>query len=137
MHSLATFSATDGLNLRTSATPSPKKLYILPSASERVDRKKYWLIRSPQRNLHSFGKVLLFISDGLKGITDRIFAVFPDIKRTASTCRAEICEDLKSVYRTESRELGKEELEAFVDKWKTTYPKITKSLELNPYIFTL
>lgn len=65
-------------------------------------------------------EVLLFISDGLKGITDR----------------KEILNDFKSVYRAENQELGEEALKAFVDKWKTAYPKVTKSLESNPFIFT-
>lgn len=95
-------------------------------------------------------EVLLFISDGLKGITDRIFAVFPDAKYQACCVhlsrnishkvrvadRPEICEDFKSVYRAESRKLGEEALKAFVEKWKTAYPKVTRSLESNPFIFT-
>lgn len=95
-------------------------------------------------------EVLLFISDGLKGITDRIFSVFPDAKYQACcvhlsrgiahkvrvTDRKEILDDFKSVYRAESREQGEEALTAFVDKWKTAYPKVTKSLEANPFIFT-
>lgn len=95
-------------------------------------------------------EVLLFISDGLKGITDRIFAVFPDAQYQACcvhlsrgirhkvrvTDRKEILDDFKSVYRAENRELGEKALKVFVDKWKTAYPKVTKSLEANPYIFT-
>lgn len=95
-------------------------------------------------------EVLLFISDGLKGITDRIFAVFPDAQYQACcvhlsrgirhkvrvTDRKEILDDFKSVYRAENRELGEKALKAFVDKWKTAYPKVAKSLEANPYIFT-
>ncbi|AUD13479.1 MULTISPECIES: IS256 family transposase [unclassified Planococcus (in: firmicutes)] len=95
-------------------------------------------------------EVLLFISDGLKGITDRIFAVFPDAQYQACCVhlsrgihhkvrvsdRKEILDDFKSVYRAENRQLGEKALKTFVDKWKTVYPKVTKSLEANPYIFT-
>ncbi len=95
-------------------------------------------------------EILLFISDGLKGITDRIFEVFPDaqyqsccvhLSRTIAhkvrvTDRAEICGDFKSVYRSENREMGEKALEDFVKKWKSAYPKVTKSLVENPYIFT-
>lgn len=95
-------------------------------------------------------EVLLFISDGLKGITDRIFSVFPDAQYQACcvhlsrgirhkvrvTDRKEILDDFKSVYRAENRELGEKALKVFVDKWKTAYPKVAKSLEANPYIFT-
>lgn len=95
-------------------------------------------------------EVLLFISDGLKGITDRIFSVFPDAQYQACcvhlsrgirhkvrvTDRKEILDDFKLVYRAENRELGEKALKVFVDKWKTAYPKVAKSLEANPYIFT-
>lgn len=95
-------------------------------------------------------EILLFISDGLKGITDRIFEVFPDAQyqsccvhlsrniahKVRVTDRLEICEDFKSVYRSENREMGEKALEDFVKKWKSAYPKVTKSLLENPYIFT-
>jgi putative transposase len=95
-------------------------------------------------------EVLLFISDGLKGIIDRIFTMFPDaqyqsccvhISRNIShkvrvTDRAEICEDFKSVYRADNREQGEKALNDFVKKWKSAYPKVTKSLLENPYIVT-
>lgn len=94
--------------------------------------------------------VLLFVSDGLKGITDCIFSEFPAAKYQ-SCCvhisrniahkvrvadRAEICEDFKSVYRADNRELGEKALHEFVQKWQSAYPKVTKSLLENPYIFT-
>lgn len=50
--------------------------------------------------------------------------------------RAEICDDFKSVYRADNLEMGQKALQDFVDKWKSTYPKVTKSLLENPYIFT-
>lgn len=95
-------------------------------------------------------EILLFISDGLKGITDRIFEVFPDAQyqsccvhlsrniahKVRVTDRLEICEDFKSVYRSENREMGEKALEDFVKKWKSAYPKVTKSLMENAYIFT-
>ena len=98
----------------------------------------------------SVDEVLLFISDGLKGIVSSITEVYPDAKY--QTCcvhlsrniahkvrvsdRAEICGDFKSVYRAEDEDAGKAALEVFCDKWKSTYPKVIKSLRENPYIFT-
>jgi len=95
-------------------------------------------------------EILLFISDGLKGITDRILSVYPDAQyqsccvhlsrniahKVRVTDRAEICEDFKSVYRSDNREEGEKALEDFVGKWQSAYPKVTKSLKENPYIFT-
>ncbi|MEI5908351.1 IS256 family transposase [Bacillus spongiae] len=95
-------------------------------------------------------EVLLFISDGLKGITDSIHSIFPH-SHYQSCCvhisrniahkvrvsdRAEIFEDFKAVDRAENLETAKKALEDFIDKWKLTYPKVTKSLQGNPYIFT-
>ena len=94
--------------------------------------------------------VLLFISDGLKGMVDAISSAFP--KARYQTClvhvarnishkvrvedRAEICEDFKSVYRSENQESGQKALEDFCSKWKKAYPKITKSLAENAYLLT-
>ncbi|MGE7623196.1 IS256 family transposase [Viridibacillus sp. NPDC096237] len=95
-------------------------------------------------------EILLFILDGLKGITNSIFSVFPESKYQ-SCCvhlarniahkvrvkdRAEICEDFKTVYRADNLEMGHKALQEFVEKWKSIYPKVTKALLENPYIFT-
>ncbi|WHI60799.1 IS256 family transposase [Mammaliicoccus lentus] len=95
-------------------------------------------------------KVLLFISDGLKGIADAIFSVFP--KSQYQTClvhvarnlshkvrvedQSEVCDDFKTVYRADSQEGGQEALDAFCEKWQKAYPKLTKSLAENPYLLT-
>ena len=95
-------------------------------------------------------KVLLFISDGLKGMADAIFSVFP--KSQYQTClvhvarnlshkvrvedRSEVCDDFKTVYRADSQEGGQEALDAFCEKWQKAYPKLTKSLAENPYLLT-
>ena len=95
-------------------------------------------------------EVLLFISDGLKGIVDAIEQVYPEAKYQACCVhvarniahkvrvsdRADICDDFKAVYRAEDEQSGKEALEAFCNKWKASYPKVVKSLRENPYIFT-
>ncbi|HBZ10780.1 MAG TPA: IS256 family transposase [Bacillus bacterium] len=94
--------------------------------------------------------ILLFISDGLKGMTDSISSVYPEAKYQACCVhisrniahkvrvsdRAEICADFKLVYQAESLEIGQEALQSFVEKWKASYPKVTKSILDNPYIFT-
>jgi putative transposase len=95
-------------------------------------------------------EVLLFISDGLKGMADAILSVFP--KSQYQTClvhvarnlshkvrvedRSEICDDFKTVYRADSQEGGQEALDDFCKKWKKAYPKLTKSLAENPYLLT-
>ena len=95
-------------------------------------------------------EILLFISDGLKGISDSVFSVYPafsyqtccvHLSRTIAhkfriSNPAEICEDFKSVYRAENLEMGKQALHLFVEKWKSMYPKVTKPLLNNSYLFT-
>ncbi|MNJ39163.1 Transposase, Mutator family [compost metagenome] len=95
-------------------------------------------------------EVLLFVSDGLKGIVDSIGEVYP--KASYQTClvhlarnlshkvrvsdRSEICDDFKSVYRAENENAGKNALQTFCNKWRAAYPKVVKSLQENPHIFT-
>ncbi|GAA0349145.1 IS256 family transposase [Bacillus horti] len=94
--------------------------------------------------------ILLFISDGLKGLQERISTVFPRSKYQ-SCCvhaarhiahkvrvadRKSICADFKRVYRSDSRHEAQQELETFVSKWQSAYPRVTKALSDNPYLLT-
>lgn len=95
-------------------------------------------------------EVLLFISDGLKGMVDTISSTFPKAKY--QTClihvarnishkvrvedRADICEDFKAIYRAENLEGGQEALNAFCLKWQKAYPRVTKPIAENPYLLT-
>lgn len=95
-------------------------------------------------------EILLFVSDGLKGITDAILSIYPEAKY--QTCcvhlqrniahkvrvsdRQEVCDDFKTVYRAENLEMAQKALQDFVIKWKAIYPKVTKSLAENPYSLT-
>ncbi|WP_175400678.1 transposase, partial [Paenibacillus sp. KS1] len=77
-------------------------------------------------------EVLLFISDGLKGIVTAIEQVYPKAKyqsccvhvarniahKVRVSDRASICDDFKAVYRAEDEQSGKAALETFCDKWK-------------------
>jgi transposase-like protein len=40
------------------------------------------------------------------------------------------------VYRAESLEMGQQALHSFIEKWKSKYPKVTKPLLNNSYLFT-
>lgn len=78
----------------------------------------------------------MFISDGLKGISDSVFSVYPassyvHLSRTIAHKvrvfdRAEICEDFKSVYHAESLEMGQQALHSLIKKWKV--PKSDKAI---------
>lgn len=95
-------------------------------------------------------EVLLLFSDGLAGMASAIAEVYPKAKYQACLVhvarniahkvrvadRADICKDFKAVYRAEHEAQGREALEEFMTKWKTSYPKVVRSLQENPYLFT-
>lgn len=94
--------------------------------------------------------VLLFISDGLKGMVDAISSVFPKAKY--QTClvhvarnlshkvrvedRQEVCDDFKNVYKADCLESGQEAFDTFCSKWQKSYPKVVKSLKENQHLLT-
>lgn len=94
--------------------------------------------------------ILLFISDGLKGMADAISSVFPKAKY--QTClvhvarnlshkvrvedRQTVCDDFKTVYKADCRESEQEALDAFCSKWQKSYPKVVKSLQENQHLLT-
>ncbi|MGW8956277.1 IS256 family transposase [Paenibacillus sp. NPDC055715] len=94
--------------------------------------------------------ILRFISDGLTGMESAIEQVYPQAKyqsclvhvarniahKVRVSDRASICEDFKTVYRAEDEAAGRAALETFCDKWKSSYPKVVKSLRDNPNLFT-
>ena len=83
-------------------------------------------------------QVLLFASDGLGGVRDAVKRQFPDaghqqcwvhLSRTVARYirnkdRKEVLDDLKTVYRADSEEAGKEALVAFLEKHGKRYPKL-------------
>lgn len=95
-------------------------------------------------------EVLLFISDGLKGIVDAISTVFP--KAQYQTClvhvtrnlshkvrvedRSEVCEDFKTIYQADTKEAGQDALDSFCSKWQKAYPKVMKTLKENDHLLT-
>ena len=83
-------------------------------------------------------EVLLFISDGLKGVEAMLSEVYPHahyqtclvhVQRNLShkvrtKDRAEVCDDFKQVYRAETVEEAIQARERFIKKWQTAYPKL-------------
>lgn len=94
--------------------------------------------------------VLLFVTDGLKGIKDTIHHVFPQaayqhccvhVSRNISSKvrvadRKEICEDFKTIYQADSRETALEARLAFSEKWRSSYSKLAKSILENDNLLT-
>lgn len=94
--------------------------------------------------------VLLFVTDGLKGMADTIHQVFPKAayqhccvhvsRNIASKVRVadrkEICEDFKDVYQAESKGKAMEARSTFAAKWQASYPKVVRSILENDHLLT-
>nr|MDO8116436.1 IS256 family transposase [Candidatus Sigynarchaeota archaeon] len=93
---------------------------------------------------------LLFVVDGLKGIEETILRFYPKagiqrclvhvMRNIASHVRvkdrAEILGDFKQIHKQGSAIAAASVLEAFVTKWKKTYPKVIESILENRYLLT-
>lgn len=94
--------------------------------------------------------VLLFVTDGLKGIRDAVLAVYPKAQYQACwthLCRnvmkyvrakdkAAVMEDLKPVYSSKSRETATNALYDFMKKYQGIYPKVIDVLNDLDSLFT-
>lgn len=103
-------------------------------------------------NIKSRGveEILLFVTDGLIGLANACLEVYP--KATHQACwvhvqrgifrlvrakdRREILDDLKLIYRAKNGDEATSHLEAFKNRYKNRYPKVIKSLENNPSLFS-
>jgi len=95
-------------------------------------------------------EVLLFTTDGLAGIKERIQERYPSadyqsclvhVQRNIHAKvrvkdRQEIADDFKETYNQETKELALEKLEEFKSKWGSQYPRVIASLENNDSLFT-
>lgn len=90
--------------------------------------------------------VLLFVSDGLKGMADTIFKMYSKAKyqvclvhiahKVRIEDRQEICEDFKAIYQATDVEAAKTALQTFCEKWSKSYKKVIQRLLDNPYLLT-
>ncbi|GAA0472957.1 IS256 family transposase [Alkalibacillus silvisoli] len=88
-------------------------------------------------------EVLLAVFDGLTGLETALKEVFPktDVQRCIThkmrntnhsvrkKDREEVAEDLKKVYRVNTKTEAMEKFKDFKNKWNSTYPKVIKSWE--------
>ena len=94
--------------------------------------------------------VLLFITDGLKGMAGAVQRFYPKarfqhccvhVSRNIShkvrvDDRKEVCDDFKMVYQASSKEEANTFLGSMIEKWQKTYPKVTQSLIKNQDLLT-
>lgn len=105
----------------------------------------FWL--SVLTNLQNRGvkDVLIACIDGLKGFPEAINSIFPkteiqlciihqirnSLKYVASKNQKEFMEDLKPVYKANSKEFAEEKLLELEEKWGNKYPVVLKSWNNN------
>ncbi|MDD7593005.1 MAG: transposase [Peptoniphilaceae bacterium] len=95
-------------------------------------------------------QVLLFVSDGLIGLPEVVTDVFPKAKHQScwthlirnvllhvrSRDKKEVAQDLKHVYHAHEVERGLEELQTFLDKWGSRYPKVRTIFKRKDNLFS-
>lgn len=95
-------------------------------------------------------RVALICTDGLMGMESVINETFPKAKiqrcivhvgrniyaKTRVKDRAEVANDFKKVYQSDTKELAIKNLESFKTKWCKIYPKVIETLETNNNLFT-
>lgn len=99
---------------------------------------------------HGLEQVLLFVTDGLKGIKDAVLEVFPSamyqscwthlcrnvMKYIRSKDKAAVMNDLKTVYTATDKEAAMSCLHTFLEKYQSTYPKVVDILNDLDNLFT-
>ncbi|GMA45874.1 IS256 family transposase [Tetragenococcus muriaticus] len=104
------------------------------------------------QDIHARGvqDVLLFITDGLKGMKEKIHQIYPQAQyqhccvhvsrnlahKVRVKDRKEICEDFKTVYQASTKEEALRCLTYMTDKWQKAYPKMMQSLLANQDLLT-
>ena len=95
-------------------------------------------------------EVLLFVSDGLRGLTESCLSVFPKayyqpcwvhiqrnvLRLVRAKDKAEIAAQLREVYQSSTLENAQLLLEKFMSEVSQKYPKVTALLERTEYLFT-
>lgn len=95
-------------------------------------------------------EVLLFVSDELTGLSSALTDSFPKarhqscwthlLRGTSGKVRPRdkdgVLNDLKRVYRANSKQEAKDKLSEFVSKWESKYPKVTESYQRKSNILT-
>lgn len=95
-------------------------------------------------------QVLLFVSDGLRGLTESCLSVYPQahyqpcwvhiqrniLRLVRASDKMEIASRLKEVYQSTTQQEAEIYLKKFIDDISKKYPKIKALLERTQYLFT-
>lgn len=119
--------------------------YVI-NPSESIEIYRELLQSLKERGLND---VDLFVTDGLKGMRDMCLELFPRskhqvcwthlvrnaYKKVRKADRSKICEELKTIYASNSKDLAKIKLQDFYDRYQKIYPQVIKLL--NTYKLSL
>ncbi|WP_270270835.1 IS256 family transposase, partial [Enterococcus lactis] len=129
---------------------TPQTIEVLSYAIAPTESTYVWNELLQDINSRGVQEVLLFITDGLKGMKDTIHQIYPKAKyqhccihvsrniahKVRVKDRKEICDDFKAVYQANSKEEANTFLSGMIEKWKKNYPKVTQSLIENQDLLT-
>ncbi|MFS1175942.1 IS256 family transposase [Enterococcus lactis] len=141
--------AKEGIHIAVGIRPDGSK-EVLSYAIAPTESITIWeeiLLDLQERGLKN---VLLFITDGLKGMVGSISRFYPKarfqhccvhvsrniVHKVCVKDRKEICDDFKAVYQASSKEEANTFLGSMIEKWQKTYPKVTQSLIKNQDLLT-
>lgn len=110
-----------------------------------TESSKFWLSVLNELKNRGVQDILIVCVDNLTGFSEAISASFPDteiqkciVHQVRNSVRyvsykdlKKVTADLKPIYQAASEDLGREQLQAFSEKWSVKYPLIAKSWERN------
>jgi len=133
------------VGIREDGTKEVLSYMIAPTESAYVWKELLDDIKSRGAN-----EVLLFITDGLSGMKERIKERFPYSRyqsclihvgrniynKVRVSDREEVADHFKTVYSQPTKKAGEKVLAEFITRWKQVYPKVVKPLEDNQHLLT-
>jgi len=109
------------------------------------ESSKFWMQVFTDLQNRGVEDILIGCFDGLKGMPEAISTIFPNteiqlcivhqirnsIKYVGSLHQKEFAQDLKTIYKATTEEIGREALEKLDEKWGHKYPIVIRSWENN------
>jgi len=109
------------------------------------ESSKFWLSVLNELKNRGVSDILIASVDNLSGFSEAIAACFPDteiqkciVHQVRNSVRyvsykdlKKVTMDLKPIYQASSEEVGRQQLQAFNEKWGARYPLIVRSWESN------
>lgn len=106
---------------------------------------KFWLQVLTDLNNRGIEDILIACTDNLKGFSEAILSIFPkaeiqtcivhqirnSLKYVSAKNRQEFIEDLRLVYKADTKDIAEQELDSLAEKWEKKYPVVITSWRNN------